>query len=217
MMTSFPPAGPAGYLLCLPVVLAEEGGWADDPLDPGGATQKGVTLAAYRAACARWGRPEPGKDELRAISDADLERVYLEGYWAPSRAGEMPAPVALLVFDAAVNHGLGRQAWRAPSILQRALDALGVLRGGVDGVIGPKTIAATYEADALALIAELAAQRAYTYANLRPALVERFLLGWLRRVSRVAAEAVEMHTRQRARLLARQRDGAAIGAPLGGG
>ena len=58
-------------------VLVHEGGWADHPKDPGGATMKGVTLAVFR----RHYGEDKTKDDLRNISDADLENIYRSGYW----------------------------------------------------------------------------------------------------------------------------------------
>ena len=58
-------------------VLHHEGGWADHPKDPGGATMKGVTLKVYRE---HFGEGKT-KDELRNISESELEQIYKSGYW----------------------------------------------------------------------------------------------------------------------------------------
>ncbi len=85
-------------------VLCHEGGWADHPRDPGGATMKGITLATYR----RHFGEERGKDDLRAISDEELSKIYDSGYWSKCRCDELPAGIDYVVFDAAVNSGPGR-------------------------------------------------------------------------------------------------------------
>ena len=63
---------------CLAQILHHEGGEADHPKDPGGATMKGVTLAVFRTFK---GNPNASKAELRAISDADLGAIYHRNYW----------------------------------------------------------------------------------------------------------------------------------------
>ena len=65
------------YELALNHVLKSEGGWSDNPKDPGGATMKGITLAVYR----EWKRnPHITKDELRVIPDEDVYNLYKELY-----------------------------------------------------------------------------------------------------------------------------------------
>ena len=59
----------------LKYVLVHEGGWANHPKDPGGATMKGVTLATYR----RHFGEDKSKDDLRNIADEELEQIYRWG------------------------------------------------------------------------------------------------------------------------------------------
>ena len=107
-------------------VLVHEGGWANHPKDPGGATMKGVTLATFRR---HYGK-NMTKTDLRNISDAELKKIYKAGYWSKCKCGDLPAGVDYAVFDAAVNSGPGRSAiW-----LQGAVGAK------QDGDIGPKTL-----------------------------------------------------------------------------
>ncbi len=107
-------------------VLVHEGGWANHPKDPGGATMKGVTLATFRR---HFGQKMTKKD-LRNISDTQLKKIYKAGYWSKCKCDELPAGVDYAVFDAAVNSGPGRSAkW-----LQGAVGAK------QDGGIGPKTL-----------------------------------------------------------------------------
>lgn len=88
---------------CLPVSLKYEGGWSDHPRDPGGATMKGVTLATFRRY-----HPRATKADLRAISQADLERIYRDGYWDKIGGDALPDGVALVAFDLAINSGPAR-------------------------------------------------------------------------------------------------------------
>lgn len=160
---------------CLRLVLAHEGGWADHPKDPGGATMKGVTLATYRKY-----KPGATKAQLRAISDADLAMIYRGGYWNKVKGDDLPAGLDLVAFDAAVNSGPGRGArW-----LQ---EALGV---NPDGVIGPKTIAAAKDAHKEAVIDRACSIRLNWLRTLPH--WPTFGNGWSRRVEGVRADAKAM-------------------------
>lgn len=112
---------------CLAFALAEEGGFVNHPADPGGATNKGITLATYRA----W-VPYATVETLRAIPDSDVARIYRAGYWQPVRGDDLPPGVDLMTFDFGVNAGPGRSA----RLLQQAVGAV------ADGAIGPRTLAA---------------------------------------------------------------------------
>lgn len=85
-----------------------EGGWADDPNDPGGATNKGITIGTFAAWREQHGQPEPTKDDLRALTDEEANRIFFEWYWLPSGADKLPWPTCLAVLDLAVNGGTGR-------------------------------------------------------------------------------------------------------------
>ena len=62
----------------LELVLQSEGGWSDHPSDPGGATMKGITIDVYR----RYKQRTVTKAELRQITQAEIEDIYHDGYWA---------------------------------------------------------------------------------------------------------------------------------------
>lgn len=100
----------AEFRRALTFVLRWEGGWSDNPADPGGATMRGITISTY----ARWrneqGLSAPTKDDLRAITDAEVEAIYWAYYWLASGADKMAWPMALAHFDLAVNGGVGRAA-----------------------------------------------------------------------------------------------------------
>ncbi len=92
----------------LAFVRRMEGGWADNPADPGGATMYGITLGTF----IRWRQAQrqgtPSKEDLRAITDAEANRIYWEWYWQASGADKMAWPMCLAHFDLAVNGGVGR-------------------------------------------------------------------------------------------------------------
>lgn len=147
-------------------VLIHEGGYVDHPDDPGGATNFGITLATLQS----WRGRSVTKADVRALTKGEAGEIYKARYWDSCRCDELPGPVAFIVFDAAVNHGVGRVA----RILQEALDVT------ADGRIGPVTIAAANTADPRALVCEIAARRMVLYASL--AHFRTFGLGWSRRL-----------------------------------
>ncbi|MGI9479197.1 MAG: glycosyl hydrolase 108 family protein, partial [Hyphomicrobiaceae bacterium] len=166
-------------------VLEMEGGFTDDPDDPGGPTNKGIILEVY---ARHTGRPLSDATrtarvgELREISDALVEDIYRKRYWRPSRAAEMPAAIAFMHFDASVNHGVRGAA----KLLQRALKAQSPALE-VDGEIGPLTMAAVTRADQLRLIDDYAEARRRKYRALKH--FWKFGRGWLNRVARTEARA----------------------------
>ena len=161
---------------CLPVILASEGGYVDDPADPGGATNLGVT----RATLSGWlGRPATVA-EVEALTPAHVAPIYRTDYWNPAHAGDCPPGVDLMVFDEAVNQGVGR----ALSSLQSALGLTS------DGAFGRATQAALAAADPGRLIHAIAANREFHYRALPT--FPRFGRGWLARLHRTTAVAFDM-------------------------
>src|SRR4051812_11102978 len=131
---------------CLTFTLAQEGGYVDDPADPGGATNMGVTLATYR----HWDHdPALGPAEVRAMTRQTAAAIYRTLYWNALRRDSLPAGVDLSAFDFGVNAGTRRGA----ELLQ---EALGFPPDQVDGCVGPETLRAGLTADAATLIEGLA-------------------------------------------------------------
>ena len=160
----------------LPLVLKHEGGWADHPEDPGGATMKGVTLATFR----RYVKADATKSDLRAISDDQIATVYYRHYWSAVNAPALPSGLDYAVFDFAVNSGPSRAA----KYIQRIV---GVKQ---DGRIGPATIAAVGEHDAADLINRLCDARMAFLKALKT--WPTFGKGWSRRVDDVRRAALRM-------------------------
>ena len=142
-------------------VLKVEGGFVNHPLDPGAATNMGITEAVAR----RVGY----KGAMQDLPVDLAKRIYLEEYWRPVRADELPPAVRYAVFDAAVNSGVRQSIlW-----LQRALGVAD------DGILGPKTLAAANAANPDALRARLISQRLRFLTNLNT--FGAFGRGWTRR------------------------------------
>ena len=88
----------------LRLVLKHEGGYVDHPQDPGGATNKGITIGTL----SDWLKRPASKAEVRNISDATVAAIYRKNYWDAMNADSLPSGVDYAVFDYAVNSGVGR-------------------------------------------------------------------------------------------------------------
>lgn len=162
---------------CVKFVLLEEGGYSNDPADPGRETNLGVTQVTLDRA--RKTLPDLPASVSQLTKPQALS-IYESLYWAPIHGDELPLGLALIVFDAAVNQG-ERDAAR---FLQTAVGAT------VDGKIGPKTVEAAILANPRKAICEVGAQRMFDYMQLDN-LQGRFGLGWSRRLMRIVAAALE--------------------------
>ena len=87
-------------------VLTAEGGLVDDPSDPGGLTNFGISQRAYPHL------------NIRELTIADAKALYRKDYWDRCSCGKLPHAIALVVFDAAVNQG----ASASIRMLQRSLN-----------------------------------------------------------------------------------------------
>ena len=157
--------------------LAFEGGWANNPNDPGGATMKGITHRTYAHYLGR----DVSHDELRAIPDDHLAEIYRKRYWDACRCSDLPDGLDLAVFDTAVNTGPAQAA----RLLQRIVDV------PADGGIGPKTIAAVNDyvaAHGLPTLIEAYTEARQNFYRLLPTYVH-FGEGWRKRADAVASLA----------------------------
>lgn len=164
-----------------PTLLKHEGGFVNDPVDPGGATNKGITMATFKLCARELLGVEPTLDALIRLTDDQAGKIYKKLYWDKVRGDDIVLqPLANIVFDFQVNAGAN-----ASRLLQRVLNAQGVTpQLAVDGAIGAGTMAALAKVDARAVYAAYKKGRADYYRNLvvqRPAL-GKFLKGWLNRV-----------------------------------
>jgi len=154
------------FEVTLDAVLRWEGGYADDAADPGGATRYGIT----RRTLSRWRDRRVTKAEVRALTRDEAAAIYRAWYWDACRCDELPEPIALAVFDAAVNQG----PKRARKLLQKAVGVT------ADGIVGPVTLSAVRAADARDLLRDFMALRALNYSALPQ--ITRFGRGWFRRL-----------------------------------
>jgi len=141
-------------------VLANEGGLSNDPADPGGLTNFGISQKQYPAL------------DIKNLTREDAVQIYQDDYWNKFQYRDITSQrVATKLFDAAVNMG----PVRAVRLLQLAVNVQ------ADGVLGVQTIAAVNAADEGSLMDEFKAQLAKYYCDLNK---PEFMLGWLRRAVR---------------------------------
>lgn len=166
--------------LALGHVLKFEGGYSDHPVDPGGATKFGITHAVLGVHRGR----QVSKADVRALTKAEAAEIYRSRYWRAAACDALPAGLDLAVFDCAVNQGVSR----ATRFLQKAAAV------GVDGRIGPLTLAAISARSAEDLLIEFMARRMQSYGLLQR-LFRTFGLGWSRRLLAIHAAAIALMQR----------------------
>ena len=163
------------------LILHHEGGLADHPADPGGITNRGVTIHTAKAlGIDKDGDGDTDRQDVMLLTEADAIRVFDFHYWDKVRADELPAGVDYCTADAAVNSGPRRGAiW-----LQRALGVK------ADGKVGPVTLAAARTADPHVTIDRMCDDRLAFLRRL--STWGTFGKGWTRRVEDVRREAKAM-------------------------
>lgn len=172
----------ASFDAFFPTLLKHEGGFVNDPADPGGATNKGITMETFRNCAQKYLGIEPTLENLKALADAQAGKIYKSLYWDKVRGDDIALQeLASIVFDFQVNAGAN-----ASKLLQRVLNDLGAAPPlAVDGNIGPGTMTTLAGMDQKTVYRRYKQGRIDYYQDLvakRPAL-EKFLKGWLNRVN----------------------------------
>ena len=145
------------------LLIGNEGGYVNNPSDPGGETNWGIT----RAVAVDNGYA----GSIKLMPKETAKQIYKKMYWDKSQCDQLGFVVAFQLFDAGVNHGNSQ----AVKFLQRALSVVD------DGVIGAKTIAATNSLDDLQIVMLFNAERVEFYSSLKT--FSTFGKGWVRRVA----------------------------------
>ena len=147
-------------------IIGVEGGYTNNPADPGGETKWGISKRAY-----------PSLD-IPNLTQADAQAIYYPDYWVKASCELCPAALAFLVFDAAVNNGVGA----AIKFLQEGVNTT------PDGIIGPATRAAIAAlGDPSDAIANMHGARILYMASLPT--WSTFGKGWARRLARMPYRA----------------------------
>ncbi|MEO0401544.1 MAG: holin-associated N-acetylmuramidase [Pseudomonadota bacterium] len=119
-------------------IVAREGGYVNDPDDPGGATNFGVTIHTMQRLGLDLDRDgDVDATDVRQLTRAQAEDIFVTHYFDRPLIAELPAALHATVFDMYVNAG-----GNAIKILQRLLNEMGHVCS-VDGALGPQSIVAT--------------------------------------------------------------------------
>lgn len=145
-------------------IIGVEGGYSNDPKDPGGETKYGVTK-----------RDHPNVDIANLTLDG-AKAIYASGYWGPAHCDDLAWPLCLVVFDCAVNQGVDT----AVKLLQKAANTT------QDGILGKNTLVAIGRANQPELCALFLADRALRYTGTRN--FDLYGRGWFKRLFAVALE-----------------------------
>ncbi|RMF77894.1 MAG: hypothetical protein D6744_10775, partial [Planctomycetota bacterium] len=149
-------------------ILEHEGGYVNDPDDPGGETKFGISRRAY---------PDVN---IADLTESQAAEIYRRDYWDKVRGDELPDPVAHCVFDCAVNQGVSRAIKWMQEVAGTA----------ADGIIGPQTLAAVRVVEPARFVSRYQVRRLRHYTSLRH--WAHFGGGWSIRAVRVAVEAMEL-------------------------
>ena len=158
----------------IPFILKWEDGFVNDPTDRGGATNKGVTIATYKAYCKRKGYPRPTVEQLKNIPDAHWREIVKTMYWDKWHADDINSQkVANILVDwvwASGIHGIKKP--------QALLDVK------ADGIVGDKTLSAVNCADPEELFTAIYQERV-KFIN---AIVARSVAAYEKKIGRKATE-----------------------------
>ena len=111
---------------CLELVLKHEGGFVNDPKDPGGATNLGMTQKTWE----KWIGHKVSIEDMKNLTVDDISPVYKSCYWGRVKSNHLPPGLDYCAFDASINSGVKQSSkW-----LQRSVGA------NDDGIVGSQTL-----------------------------------------------------------------------------
>lgn len=158
--------------LLKPFILRWEGGFVDDPLDRGGATNKGITIGTFRNFYGK----EATVEQLKNITDEQWLHIFKCGFWDKWKADDINnQSIADIVVDWAWGSG-------AATSIKQVQKILGV---AVDGIVGNDTLTAINTADQRTLFDKIHSRRIEFVENIvkRDPSQTRFLKGWKNRIN----------------------------------
>lgn len=167
----------ADFDLFLPTLLKNEGGYVDDPEDPGGETNKGITMATFSSCSHELLGLDPTSDNLKALTDGQAGIIYKALYWNKMQGDAIGLqPLADITCDFFVNSGT-----HATKLLQSVMIDMGA-HLVADGVIGQASIQALDSLPQDEVYRRYKQGRITYYQNLGQKY-PKFLQGWLNRVN----------------------------------
>ena len=146
-------------------LIGHEGGYVNNPADPGGETNFGISKRSYPM------------ENIRGMTLARAKALYLRDYWGPAGCDAVPDGLKFDLFDMAVNSGVTT----AIRTLQNSVGA------AADGIIGPRTLQAINSMPAPRLVARFNGWRLAFMANTPQ--WDTFGRGWARRIAANLKEA----------------------------
>ena len=169
-----------------PFVFAHEGGYCNNPGDPGGPTKYGVSLRwLHDMGLDVTGDGKIDAADIKALTPEQAKLLFRRYFWEYLRLDDLPPKTAMVMYDTAVNVGCKQ----AVLFLQRACNALNPTSIAEDGVFGPRTRLTVRELAGrdieMARFMVNLRERFYRDLASRPATAKadyaRFLKGWLAR------------------------------------
>ncbi|MBP7991213.1 MAG: glycoside hydrolase family 108 protein [Rhodocyclaceae bacterium] len=146
-------------------LIDHEGGYVNNPRDPGGETKFGISKRAYPTL------------NIADLTLDDAKAIYKRDYWGRAQCDRLHPDVAFQVFDGAVNSGMGNS-------IRWLQEAAGV---AVDGIVGPLTLRKVGDMDTGIIIARYNGVRLKFMASL--STWDVFGRGWARRIAANLMEA----------------------------
>jgi len=144
------------------IILKHEGGYVNDPNDPGGETKYGISKRAYP------------KTNIKKLTKNDAREIYKRDYWDKIKADKLPAEIRLAAFDFAVNSGV----YRSISLMQK------IVKVKRDGVLGPKTLREISLSNSAKLAERFLKERTYFYFRNKNFSI--YGKGWMKRLVDIA-------------------------------
>ena len=146
-------------------LIDHEGGYVNNPRDPGGETKFGISKRAYPTL------------NIADLTLDDAKAIYKRDYWHRAQCDRLHPDVAFQVFDGAVNGGMGNS-------IRWLQEAAGV---AVDGIVGPLTLRKVGDMDTGIIVARYNGVRLKFMASL--STWDVFSRGWARRIAKNLLEA----------------------------
>ena len=173
----------ADYRVLVPFILRWEGGFVDDPLDRGGATNKGVTIGTWKTYCKRVGK-QCSVATLKRMSSTEWHEIFKSMFWNRFRADE--------IVDQSIANILVDWLWASGvHAIKHCQRIVGVKD---DGIVGPKTIAAINGESPLALFGKLHNDRIKFVEGIvhRNPKQKKYINGWKNRINSIHYGSLDM-------------------------